>query len=165
MRNPVFAVNAVLEHTNALMVEFPQLKDDEELLADTLEGETDLNSLAERLVTMVKEADAAAEAMAARIGKLRERQTRTTMRMNFYRSLLLRLLSETGVKKVATVEGNVSVVNSGPRVIIIDETAIPDEYCRTKKEPDKTAIKNALTSGKHVSGASLSNSGVTLMIR
>lgn len=165
MRNPVFAVNAVLEHVTTLRREFPQLADDEELLADTLEGETDLNTLAGKLVTMVRENDMMAEAISARIGALRERQTRSTMRMNFLRGLLHRLLTESNITSVKTVEGNVSVVNSPEKVIIIDEAAIPDEYCRIKKEPDKTAIKKALNSGKHISGASLSNGGTTIMIR
>ena len=165
MRNPVFAVNAILEHVATLKREFPQLAEDDELLADTLEGETDLNSVAEKLVTMIRECDMNSEAIGARIGALRERQTRSTTRMNFYRGLLHRLLTESDVKQVKTVEGNVSVVNSPERVIIIDETAIPDEYCRIKREPDKTAIRKALNSNKHVSGASLSNGGTTVSIR
>lgn len=165
MANPVLQVQDVIEHVNKLMIEFPQLADDPDLLADTVEGETNLHRVVEKLVTAVRENDMQAEAIAARIGSLRERQTRATTRMNFYRSLIHRLLTATGQTTVATTEGKVSVVNAPERVIITDETAIPKEYQRIKTEPDKAEIKKALSAGKHISGATLSNGGTTIMIR
>lgn len=165
MKYPALEVEDVIKQISALKLEFPQLDDDEELLADTLEGETDLHRVVEKLVTQVREHDMLAEALAARIGMIRERQTRATMRMNFYRGLIHRLLTHTGVKSVPTVEGKVSVVNAPDRVIITDEAAIPEEFMRIKKEPDKSAIKTALKSGKHISGATISNGGTTITIR
>ena len=38
MFNPVFAAEDVVKDITALLIEFPQLADDEELLRDTLEG-------------------------------------------------------------------------------------------------------------------------------
>lgn len=165
MSNPKFAVEKVIDQVKLLRLEFPQLNDDEELLADTVEGETDLHSVLDRLLSQVREHDALGEAIAARVAKLRERQTRMTMRMNFYRSLIQRLMEASGVRSVNLVEGKISVVNSPEKVIITDEAAIPDEFMRVKKEPDKTAIKRALNNGNHVSGASLSNGGTTITIR
>lgn len=165
MKNPIWNVNDILQQISVLKSEFPALSDDEDLLRDTLEGETSFNEVLEKLATQVREQDMLAEAIAARIGMLRERQTRHTMRMNFYRALILKMMTAAGVDKHKTTEGNISVVNSPEKVIITDENAIPDELMRIKKEPDKTAIKKALQLGKQVSGASLSNGGITLMIR
>lgn len=165
MKNPIWNVDDLVRHISVLKSEFPTLADDEDLLKDTLEGETSFNEIMEKLVFQVREQDMLAEALAARIGMLRERQTRHTTRMNFYRALILKLMTTAGLDKHKATEGNISVVNSPDKVIITDEAAIPDELMRIKKEPDKTAIKKALQSGKKVSGASMSNGGITLMIR
>ena len=165
MKNPIWNVNDLVQQISVLKSEFPTLDDDEDLLRDTLEGETSFNEVMEKLVTQIREEDMLAEALAARIGKLRERQTRHTTRMNFYRALILKLMQSAAITKHKTTEGNISVVNSQPKVIITDESAIPAEFTRTIVEPDKVSIKKALTSGKTVSGASLSNGGTTLMIR
>lgn len=165
MRNPVFAVEDVINQVNLLRLEYPALNDDERLLADTIEGETDMHNLIDRLVSLVNENDALAEAMAARVAKLRERQTRVTMKMNFYRNLIHKLMTAADMKSVATPEGKVSVVSAPDKVVITDEHAIPDQYQRIKKEPDKAAIKKALAEGKSIDGAVLSNGGTTIQIR
>lgn len=165
MKNPIWNVNDVVQQIFVLKSEFPALLDDEDLLKDTLEGETSFNEVMEKLVTQVREQDMMAEAVTARMAMLSERKTRYITRKEFYRALILKLLQTAGIDKHRTTEGNISVVNSPEKVIITDEAAIPDDLMRIKKEPDKTAIKKALQSGKHVSGASLSNGGTTLMIR
>jgi hypothetical protein len=165
MKSPIWDVSNLVIQIAALKQEFPALQDDEELLTDTLEGETSLFDVLEKLVTQVREQDMLAEGLAARIGALCERQTRHTMRMNFYRGLIYKLMVAAELEKHHTTEGNISVVKSQDKVIITDEAAIPKEYQRVTVEPDKAAIKAALKSGKVILGASLSNGGTTLMIR
>lgn len=165
MINPVLAMEDIVKEVNNLLFEYPQLTDDDELLRDTLEGNTRFNEVMEVFLSAMRENETMAEAVSQRIGKLRERQTRLTHRAQFYRSLMHRLLDRTGIKSVALPEGKVSVVNSPEKVIIIDETAIPDAFCRITKEPNKTAIKNALKSGTIIPGASLSNGGTTIQVR
>lgn len=165
MKNPVWSVNDLERQIFVLKSEFPDLADDEELLKDTLEGETNFNEVMEKLVTQVREQDMMATAVAARINALRDRQTRHTMRMNFYRTLIFRLMQASGINRHRTTEGNLSVGNAPEKVIITDESAIPDEFMRTTKEPNKTAIKDALKAGNDVSGATMSNGGLSLTIR
>ena len=85
--------------------------------------------------------------------------------MNFYRTLIFRLMQASGINRHRTTEGNLSVGNAPEKVIITDESAIPDEFMRTTKEPNKTAIKDALKAGNDVSGATMSNGGLSLTIR
>ena len=165
MFNPVLAAEDVVKEVNALLHDYPQLTDDDELLRDMLEGNTRFNDIMEKFLSAMRENETLAEAISQRIGKLRERQTRLTHRAQFYRSLMHRLLERTGLKSVVLPEAKVSVVNSPEKVIIIDETAIPDAFCRITKEPNKTAIKNALKSGTIIPGASLSNGGTTIQVR
>lgn len=165
LANPILAAEDVAREINALLAEFPQLVDDEELFRDTLEGNTRFNEIMDRLLQEMRDNETLAEATAQRIGKLRERQTRLTHRVQFFRGLMHRLLTLTGLKSVALAEAKVSVINSPDKVIITDEAAIPDQYQVIKKEPNKTAIKNAIKNGQFVPGATLSNGGTSIAIR
>lgn len=165
LANPILAAEDVMREINALLAEYPQLADDEELFRDTLEGNTRFNEIMDRLLSEMRDNETLAEATAQRIGKIRERQTRLTHRVQFYRGLMHRLLTLTGLKSVALAEAKVSVVNSPDKVIITDESAIPDELMKIVREPNKTAIKNALKSGTYVPGATLSNGGTTISVR
>jgi hypothetical protein len=165
LANPILAAEDVAREINALLAEFPQLADDEELFRDTLEGNTRFNEIMDRLLQEMRDNETLAEATAQRIGKLRERQTRLTHRVQFFRGLMHRLLTLTGLKSVALAEAKVSVINSPDKVIITDEAAIPDQYQVIKKEPNKTAIKNAIKNGQFVPGATLSNGGTSIAIR
>lgn len=165
MKNPVWNVNDLAQQISVLKSEFPSLDEDEDLLKDTLEGETNFNEIMEKLVTQVREQDMLAEAVAARMTSLSERKTRYGTRERFYRALILRLMQAAGLTKHRTTEGNISVGNAPDKVIITDEAAILAEFTRTTVEPNKTAIKEALKSGIEVSGATLSNGGTSLTIR
>jgi hypothetical protein len=165
MFNPVFAAEDVVKDINALLAEFPQLADDEELLRDTLEGNTRFNEIMERFLSAMRENETLAEAVSQRVGKLRERQTRLTHRAQFYRSLMHRLMDRAGIKSIPLPEAKISVVNSPEKVIVTDEAAIPEQYLIFKKEPNKTEIKKALKSGVSVAGAVLSNKTTTIQVR
>jgi hypothetical protein len=165
MANPVIAAEDVIKEINALLSEYPQLKEDEDLLRDTLEGNTRFNEIMERFLGEMRENEMLAEAVSQRIGKLRERQTRLTHRAQFYRSLMHRLMDWAGVKSLALPEAKISVVNSPDKVIVTDESAIPDAFMRVTKEPNKAAIKHAMKTGIIIPGATLSNGGTTISVR
>lgn len=165
MANPVLAAEDVIREINGLLQEYPQLMEDEELLRDTLDGNTRFNEIMDRLLSEMRDNETLAEAAAARVAKIRERQTRLTHRVSFYRALMHRLLNFTGLKAVALGEAKISVVNSPEKVIITDESAIPDAFCKIVREPNKTAIKNALKSGTYIPGATMSNGGTTIQVR
>lgn len=165
MSNPVIAAEDVIKEIKTLLAEYPQLNEDEELLKDTLEGSTRFNEVMERFLNALRENETLAEAISQRIGKLRERQTRLTHRAQFYRSLMHRLMDWAGIRSVALPEAKISVINSPEKVIVTDESAIPDAFMRIVKEPNKTALKSALKSGSIIPGATLSNGGTTISVR
>jgi hypothetical protein len=165
MTNPIIAAENIISQINALLSEYPQLAEDEDLLKDTLEGNTRFNEVMDKFLGDMRENETLAEAISQRIGKLRERQTRLTHRAQFYRSLMHRLMDFAGIRSVSLTEAKISVVNSPEKVIITDESAIPDDFMRITKEPNKAAIKTALKSGSIISGATLSNGGSTISVR
>ncbi len=165
MQNPLIAAEDVLREVSSLLEVFPQLAEDEELFKDTLEGNTRFHEVMDRLLSEMKDNETLAEATASRIGKLRERQTRLVHRAQFHRALIHRLMERVGLKSLTLPEAKISVVNTPEKVIVTDESAIPDAFCKITREPNKTAIKNALKSGTYISGATLSNGGTTIQVR
>lgn len=58
-----------------------------------------------------------------------------------------------------------AVQNKPAGIIVTDENQIPDEYFKTERRLDKTALNAAVKSGTSVPGTSLNNGGQTLAIR
>ena len=67
MVNPILAAEDVAREINALLAEYPQLADDEELFRDTLEGNTRFNEIMDRLLSEMRDNETLAEATAQRI--------------------------------------------------------------------------------------------------
>jgi hypothetical protein len=78
---------------------------------------------------------------------------------------MLQLLQAAHLRKLELPECTLSIRIGVPRVIIVDETEIPDEFCRIVSSPDKTKIKAALSEFKSVPGATLSNAEDGLTVR
>ena len=165
MKNYQFAVGLIEQQIQTLMASFPELLEDADLRADTLEGETDLHKVMDKVVLACRDYAMLAKGSKFLIDTLKERQGVLEKRSEFNRTLAQRLMEIAGVKSLELSSGKISVVNSPKKVIITNEDAIPDLYLRTKKEPNKTAIKEALEKGDEVPGAMLSNGGNTIQIR
>ena len=148
-----------------LLEQFPQLKDDQDLLADMLEGQTDFNEVIAALAKDIKLAKANVAGIKEVAKELKERQSRFEAKEEFCRSLIHKLMDTAGVKKLTLPVATVNITNVSPSVMILDESAIPDDFMRIKKEPNKTAIKAALETGQSIAGAVMSNGSTTVSIR
>ena len=71
---------------------------------------------------------------------------------------------KTGIERAESVSARISYKKNPPSVKIDNEADIPKPFWRVKLEVDKTAIKEAILSGKTVEGAHL-ESGVSLQIK
>lgn len=165
MKNPYLSFEKVHNEIRQMYMRYPEIKEDHELFEGVMNGETGLYELLDQYVGVIRENEALAKAVAERIGKLRDRQTTLTRRVNFFRGLIQRLMEVCEVQSISLPEAKISVVNTLTKVIVTDETAIPDKYCRITKEPDKKAIKEALQSGYAIPGAHLSNGDTTIQVR
>lgn len=142
----------------------PALADDVDLRADMLEGSTSLNEIMERILDEEREADALIEAVKERIEKLSVRRAMYRLKQTSLRDVMMGILQRADLKKVTLPEATISRTRVGRAVQITDEDAIPDAYCRIKREPSKTLIKEALLDGEEVPGAILDNGGETIRI-
>jgi len=151
----------------ALLADLGHADDDDydQLLADTIEGETRFFGMLERLISKVLEAEAFADACKAMQGDLAIRKKRFEEKGEFIRGIIadaLRLIDE---RKLTLPCGTLTLSARAPSVQIIDEALIPRPFLREKVEVDKTKLRDALKAGESVPGAALSNGGETLTIR
>jgi hypothetical protein len=139
-------------------------EDDQELIADMVDGETEFLPIMDKVLSRYREAGAMEDAIAARIKELQERKGRYVRKQESIKAAMLGAMTLAGMTKLPLTEATLSRGASRQSVVIVDESALPDEFVRIKREPDKVAIANALKSGD-VAGATLSNGGETLTIR
>jgi hypothetical protein len=147
-----------------LLDRHPELIDDVDLRADMLEGSTDLHAIMERLLTEEREASELISVVGNRIENLSARRTMFRARQTSLRDVMMEILQRADLRKISLPEATVSITRRGPAVQIIDDTLVPDAFCRFKREVSKTAIKDAINAGEEVAGAVLDNGSETLRI-
>ena len=152
--NPQFITQLRAAHA-ALIDAHPDLATDDDFLADVIEGETDAPAIMERLVIERREALANGAAMFKLANDYEELSDRWNMRAEARRKLMGLVLDATGLRKMSTPAGTVSVSPGRVSLALADDFTPPQGYARTEIEPDKAAIKAALEAGETMPGASL----------
>lgn len=157
--------NIVQQQISNLRLQFPELADDDVLRADTIEGETDAHEFLTRIVHMIDDARALSDGTDGRMKELQARRDRFDRRIEAFRSLAFKIMSAADLPKVELPIATLSIRTGTPKVIITDESKLPPEFTITKIEPNKKAIKEALSNATLVPGAELSNAEPTIAIR
>lgn len=114
--------------------------EDEQLRADMLEGETDLYEMASRLLSWIEEDEGAINALAEQIDTRKERQERAKNRIAARRDMIMALMDVARLDKLALPEATVTKRDLKPKLLIVSDDAVPDEYTVSKRTPDKKAI-------------------------
>jgi hypothetical protein len=153
------------QQINNVLLEYPDLADDEVLRADTLEGCTDIK---EALMTLFALNDADDELLLGIMAKQadrRVRQERLKRRIASRRAMMLKVMQWADLKRVELPEATLSQRKSAPSIIgDPDPDQLPDDLCTIKREANRTAIREALLRGEIVPGLSLSNAPPSLQI-
>jgi hypothetical protein len=157
---------AILERIiNNLYDSYPELKLDDDLRLDMLEGSTTFVETIDRLLRKIKDDHHLSNAASIAIIEIKERRDRFDRRVEFNREVIRQLMEMADIRKLELALGTISLSNKPKSVIITNEGAIPTDYFRIKYEANKTAIKAALEAGETIEGATLSNGGTTIQIR
>lgn len=157
---------AILEREIAsLLALCPELAEDETLRADMIEGETSAFDALSALARRIGEAEAMAEGIAAYCASLKERKARLERRSEALRAGVVRLMNAAALRKAELPEATLSLSARAPKVVITDESIIPEDCWRVRSEPDLTIIRDRIRTTGEVPGATLSNGGETLTIR
>lgn len=141
---------------------------DAETFWDSLDGETDVLDIADRIISNMQADAALANAAKAHADALAARAKRLGQREGAHKAALLTLLNATGQKKLERPAATVSRRSGSLSVRIVNEGDIPSQLCtvKTTTAPDKAAIRKAIEAGETIPGAELARGadGVTVRI-
>lgn len=139
---------------------------DEETLADTLEGLTDLKEMIAATLRSALDDEASVDALKTRLDTMKARLERVRSRAKAKREACAAAMGEARYDKLAFDDMTVSLRAPTKKVDIDDEAAIPGAYWRTP-EPvlDRRGLGDALKAGLEVSGARLIDGAPSLTVR
>jgi hypothetical protein len=147
-----------------LLAELPDL--DEETLADTLEGLTDLKEMLAELIRSALDDEALVGGLSTRLSDLKARMERLETRAKRKRQLARRVMSEAVIPTLAVADFSASLKQGPPAVDILAEEHIPAVYWKPQPPKlDKQGILAALKLGTVVEGAALAAPRIQLSVR
>lgn len=129
--------------------------DDNKLLIDTVDGETDVFEIIDKLAELAIADKALAEKAAERAKRIAGRSERN-------REVIKAMMQALDIPKLERPLATLSI-SQHRELQVIDEAELPAEFVR--HSPDKVAIAKALRAGFPVSGATLGNDQPRLTIR
>ncbi len=147
-----------------LIEEFPEA--DEETLADTLEGLTNLNEMLAAVIRSHLDDMAMVDALKSRMADMQDRLSRISKRAEKKRELVTSVMEQADLKKLAEADFKVSLRSSSAPLVVTEEGSIPEPYWRPQAPKlDRLGLIAALKSGEQVAGAVLGNPMMTIAIR
>ena len=97
---------------------------------------------------------------------MRQRLERLEARAGQKKALVLAAMEEAGIKKLVEADFTLSLRLGSPKLVVIDETLIPEEFWRPQAPKlDRQFLLVALKNGRSVPGAELGNPEPTLAVR
>ncbi|BEV44796.1 siphovirus Gp157 family protein [Afipia carboxidovorans] len=158
--------SAVRQQVENLKLMYPELLEDEEAWLLSLESETDVNELLTSIVRRIEDAKAMKSGTAERLDDLRARKDRFSRREDSLRELAFKVMQMADMSKAELPEATLSIRKGAAKLVgEADPATLPDELCKISREPNKTAIKEAVARGDVVPGYALSNGEPSLSIR
>jgi hypothetical protein len=139
---------------------------DEQTLADTVEGLTDLHEILQAIIRAALADEAMATGIKGRIadmeGRLERLQDRAAKRRQLARDVMVKL----DLKKLEAPDFTASVRPGTPALMVIDEAAVPRVYWEPR-EPrlNRQGLVTDLKQGAEIAGVVLSNPEPVLSVR
>lgn len=158
-------VDMLRQSIDALFLNYPELADDEQLRADMLEGETDIDSVLARLVNLAADAGTMQDAIKLRMSAMAERKARYERQEDAMRSLIISVMDRASLSKFVLPEATLSLRMVPPAPIVTDADLLTDDCVRIERKPDMKAIKALMESNGALPGVAMSNGRQSLTIR
>jgi Siphovirus Gp157 len=139
---------------------------DEQTLADTVEGLTDLHEIVAAIVRAALADEALATGLKGRIAEMQDRLDRLQDSASKRRQIAKDVMVELDLKKITTPDFTVSIRPGMPSLLVLDEAAVPSIYWEPR-EPrlDRQGLLNELRDGAEIKGVTLSNPEPVLSVR
>lgn len=138
---------------------------DELTLADTTEGLTDLHDLLAAAIRGALEDEDRALLLKLRIARMTGRLDRFLARAERRRATIREAMADCDIKQITREDFTASLRQAPPKVVILDEKAIPQTFVEMRPHIRKRELGDALKDGATVEGAMLSNPGMSLSVR
>jgi hypothetical protein len=147
-----------------IQAEDPQI--DEQTLADTVEGLTDLNEIIAAIIRAALADEALATGLKGRIAQMQDRLERLQDCAAKRRQIAKDAMVELDLKKITAPDFTVSIRPGMPSLLVLDEAAVPSAYWEPR-EPrlNRQELLNELKGGADIEGVALSNPEPVLSVR
>jgi len=144
--------------------EDPQI--DEQTLADTVEGLTDLHEIIAAIVRSALADEALAIGLKSRIAEMQERLDRLQDRAAKRRQIAKDVMVELDLKKITAPDFTVSIRPGMPALLVLDEAAVPSIYWQpSAPRLNRQGLLSELKDGTGITGVTLSNPEPVLSVR
>jgi hypothetical protein len=142
----------------------PQI--DEQTLADTVEGLTNLHEILVAIVRAALADEALANGLKGRIAEMQDRQDRLAERAKKRRQIVRDVMVRLELKKLIAPDFTASIRDGMPSVTVLDESQVPSIYWQPS-EPrlNRQALASELKQGADISGVALSDPEPILSVR
>jgi hypothetical protein len=164
--DPVKEAEAVKALRESLKTMLGGEEPDEQLFADSIEGETSLFELIDQLLHRRSVNLALADGVDRLANDLDARRTRFLQRAEADKALIEQAMMIAELPKVERPGATLSLTARAPKLMVTDEADIPAQFWKPAAPSlDKKALTDALKAGETVTGACLSNAAPTLTVR
>jgi Siphovirus Gp157 len=142
----------------------PQI--DEQTLADTVEGLTDLHEILTAIIRAALADEALATGLKVRVAEMEDRLARLQDRAAKRRQIAKDVMVELDLKKLTAPDFTASIRPGMPALMVIDEAAVPSIYWEPR-EPrlNRQGLTADLKQGAEITGVALSNPEPVLSVR
>jgi hypothetical protein len=159
-----FAAIAYRTIRDRIRAEDPQI--DEQTLADTVEGLTDVHDIVAAIVRAALADEALATGLKTRIAEMQDRLARLQDCATKRRQVAKNVMLELDIKKITAPDFTVSVRPGMPSLLVLDEAAVPSIYWQElAPRLDRQGLLNELKEGADIKGVTLSNPEPALSVR
>ena len=139
---------------------------DEQTLADTVEGLTDVHEIIAAIVRAAMVDEALATGLKGRIAEMQDRLERLQDCAAKRRQIAKDVMVELDIKKITASDFTISIRPGTPALLVLDEAAVPSIYWEPR-EPrlNRQELLNELKDGAEIQGVALSNPEPVLSVR
>lgn len=139
---------------------------DEQTLADTVEGLTDLHEIVAAIIRSALTDEALAAGLKTRVGEMQERLERLQDRASKRRQIAKDVMLELDIKKITAPDFSVSIRPGLPSLQVLDEAAVPSIYWQpSAPRLKRQELLGELKTGAEIVGVALSNPEPVLSVR
>jgi len=159
-----FAATTYRAIRDRLRADDPSL--DEQTLADTVEGLTDVHEILGAIVRAALADEAMVKGLKCHLADMQDRLSRLQDRAVKRRQIVKETMVELDISKLAAPDFTASVRPGMPSLVVLDEDAVPKTYW----EPGEPRLRRQilahdLKGGAEIAGATLSNPEPVLSVR